>query len=165
MEYKKNKNHSGIEGFSFGTVDAIVNILGILMGLGAIGNRLLVIVGILVATLANSFGNATGIHVSQEMEGVHTKKEVWQSTLFAFLSTFLVSFVLVVPLFFAPLTWALAISWVLGMAFLVILGFQSAELTNSSKSAVILEYVFAGGLVTITAFLLGKFALRFFQFL
>jgi hypothetical protein len=156
------KCQDGAQGMTFGIMDAIINVIGILIGLGVVGNKVTVILGILVAGLANSFGNAAGFHVSEETEGIHTRKEVWLSTLQAFVGTFSVTFLLLMPPLFLELFSGIMISVAIGIALLMGMGiFVGKRLKCNRKQMVNLafEYTMTGILVIIASYLLGSFVI------
>jgi len=151
---------SGAEGLSFGIMDGLVNVLGILMGLGAMGDKNIVIIGILVASLANSFGNAAGMHVALEI-AKRPRKTVLKSTVGAFFSTFTASTTLVLPLAFFDLSRALAFSFVLGIGFLTFLGFLAPIENGHKRWRIVAEYIGIGITVSILSYLLGRTAKGF----
>jgi hypothetical protein len=158
--FGKRENH-GIQGMTFGAMDAIINVLGIVVGLGVIGDRVIVVVGLLVAGIANSLGNAAGFHVSEETEGIHTRKEVWLSTMLSFIGTFAVTIILLLPLLFFGLSQAMIISILGGVLIIVLMGmFNSRQQGHGRKEAMslIFEYLALAFVVIIIAYYLGMFA-------
>lgn len=155
------RKHHGLQGMTFGMMDAIINVVGIIIGLSVIGNKLTVFVAILVAGIANSLGNAAGFHVSEETEGIHTRKEVWKSTVLTFLGTFLVTMLLLIPLLFLDLTGAVFSSVSIGVFLLVLLGFIVSRCLNYNRRKTLklmVEYLLMGIVVIIVAYYLGIFA-------
>lgn len=160
----KKCTNDGAQGMTFGVMDAIINVIGILIGLGVVGNKLTVILGILVAGLANSFGNAAGFHVSEETEGIHTRKEVWMSTLQAFAGTFIVTFALLIPPLLLDLFTGIIISVVMGITLLVSMGVFVGKRMKFERGQIIhlaFEYTFIGIAVIILSYLLGYFVVGF----
>ena len=158
--FRKKENH-GIQGATFGAMDAIINVLGIIVGLGVIGDRVIVVVGLLVAGIANSLGNAAGFHVSEETEGIHTRREVWLSTLLSFIGTFAVTIILVLPLLFFSLSQAMIVSVIGGMVIIMLLGlFNGRHMGHNKKQTVslIIEYLALSVVVIVIAYYLGLFA-------
>jgi hypothetical protein len=160
MIFRKRKDH-GLQGMTFGMMDAIINVVGIMIGLGVMGNKLAIFVAILVAGIANSLGNAAGFHVSEETEGIHTRKEVWTSTVLAFLGTFSVTVMLLLPLLFLNLAEAVASGVSIGIFLLLVLGFVVSRRLKCSRSEMLrmmLEYLLMGVIVIVVAYYLGLFA-------
>ena len=161
----RKKGYDGAQGMTFGVMDAIINVIGILIGLGVVGNKMTVILGILIAGLANSFGNAAGFHVSEETEGIHTRKEVWLSTAQAFIGTISVTFLLLMPPLFLDLVTGTIISVIIGITLLVSIGVFVGRRMNYKKNQIIhlaLEYTATGIIVIIVSYLLGNFVVGFF---
>jgi hypothetical protein len=155
------RKHHGLQGMTFGMMDAIINVVGIIIGLSVMGNKLAVFVAILVAGIANSLGNAAGFHVSEETEGIHTRKEVWKSTVLTFLGTFSVTILLLFPLLFLNLAGAVFSSVSIGIILLLILGFIVSRCLDYDKRKMLklmTEYLLMGIVVIIVAYYLGVFA-------
>ena len=154
----------GAQGMTFGAMDAIINVIGILIGLGVVGNKITVILGILVAGIANSFGNAAGFHVSEETEGIHTRKEVWLSTIQAFLGTFTVTFLLLIPPLILDLFTGIAVSITLGIGLLMSLGLYVSKRLKEKISPLHLafEYTLIGIAVIIVSYIIGLSVITFF---
>ncbi len=151
----------GIQGMTFGAMDAIIMVIGIVVGLGVIGDRTAVFVGILVAGIANSFGNAWGFHVSEETENIHTRKEVWVSTLLSFSGTFLSTLLLITPVLLLPLSQAIPVSVSLGILLITLISLLVSRIKGLGRGAccrLALEYVGISILVIAVSFFLGQFA-------
>lgn len=155
------KKAHGIQGMTFGMMDAIINVVGIIIGLSVIGDKLAVFVAILVAGIANSLGNAAGFHVSEESEGIHTRRDVWKSTIMAFLGTFFVTIILLMPLLFLSLAGAVLTSVSTGIVLLLLLGFVVSRISGFGRGRMLmlmLEYLLMGIIVIVVAYYLGLFA-------
>ena len=152
---------SGLQGMTFGAMDAIITVIGIVVGLGVMGNRTAVFVGILVAGIANSFGNAWGFHISEETENIHTRKEVWMSTMLSFAGTLVATMILLMPVIFFPLTQAIFLSVIIGVLIIVLIGVvvgRIQELEKRGCCKLVLEYVSISMLVIVVAYYLGQLA-------
>lgn len=159
MFFMRNRKH-GLQGMTFGMMDAIINVLGIMIGLSVMGNRMAVFIAILIAGIANSLGNAAGFHVSEETEGIHTRKEVWMSTIMTFMGTFVATLILIIPILVLGLTGAVITSVVLGILMLLLLGFIVSRCSGYGKgkmARIMLEYLGMGIVVIIIAYYLGIF--------
>ena len=151
---------------TFGVMDAIINVVGILIGLGVVGNKVTVILGILVAGLANSMGNAAGFHVSEETEGIHSRREVWMSTAQAFVGTFSVTLLLLAPPFFLDLFTGTMISLVMGISLLLGMGVFVGKRMKCSRKEIVhlaIEYTITGILVIIASYFLGSIVIGFLE--
>lgn len=69
-----------------------------------------------------------GIHVSEESEGRHTKKEIWTSTFITFLAKFFFALTFILPILILELTTAIIISVIWG---LLLLSVSSAYLAKN----------------------------------
>ena len=156
-----SKRVHGLQGMTFGAMDAIIMVIGVIVGLGVIGNRSAVFVGVLVAGIANSFGNAWGFHISEETENMHSRREVWISTMLSFSGTLLTTLVLLLPVLLLPLSLAIAASVATGIALIVLIGLLVGRIQRLDMGGccrLVLEYVSISILVIAVAYYLGQFA-------
>ena len=163
---KPKKEMHGLQGMTFGAMDAIINVIGIVIGLGVIGNKVAVVIGLLVAGIANSLGNSAGFHVSEETEGIHTRKEVWQSTLMAFVGTFATTFILLIPLLLFELSTAILICAGLGVVCIILLATIIGNISGFTKRQtckLMCEYVALAALVIVIAYFVGNVASSFLE--
>ncbi len=150
----------GAPGMTFGVMDGVITVLGVLAGLYILGDRTVVIAGMLIAGMADSLANAAGIHVSQETEGEHSRREVMMSTIMAFLSTFVVTLILVLPHAFLGLYAASLASMALGLTMILGTGFfVGKKLGKGSKKTgkIMLEYMVMALVVIGISSLIGLF--------
>jgi len=151
----------GLQGATFGMMEGVIVALGILMGLSATGNRLILLVGIITCGLADALGNAAGFHVSEETEEYHTRREVWKSTILCFLSTIIVFFILAIPVLFLPLTQAIIVSGLVGMVILAFLGYFVNRIRRKKEALkTIIEYVLMGASVSFVCYWVGQLVCR-----
>ena len=155
------KRIHGLQGMTFGSMDAIITVLGVIVGLGVIGDRTAVFVGILVAGIANSFGNAWGFHISEETENMHTRREVWMSTLFSFTGTLISTLILLMPVLLLPLGQAMLASVLIGVAMIILIGLGVGRIRGLDSPGclkLVVEYVGISLVVIAIAYVLGQFA-------
>ncbi len=106
-------------GVSFGLTSGIITTLGLMVGLNSgTHSRIAVLSGILTIAIADAFSDALGIHISEESENRHTVKEIWQSTLFTFLSKFIFACSFIVPVLLFSLSTAVIVAIVWGLSLL-----------------------------------------------
>lgn len=140
-------------------MDGIVNILGVMLGLSVTDNRFVLALGIVLAGISNSFGNAAGIHVSQETEKHHGHKEVIKSTFYALTTSVIITILLATPLFFLKMIPAIITSWTLGVVLLVLLGYFVSRINKRfNPGELIIEYVLIGMIASLIGFGIGKLA-------
>jgi VIT1/CCC1 family predicted Fe2+/Mn2+ transporter len=143
-------NHSIKVGLSFGLTSGIITTLGLMVGLSSSTNsKFVVIGGILTIAIADAFSDALGIHVSEESEGKHTTKEIWQSTISTLLSKFIFALTFIVPVLLFSLSTAVIISIIWGLSMLSIFSFNMAREQKEKPWKVVTEHL-AIALVVIT---------------
>jgi VIT1/CCC1 family predicted Fe2+/Mn2+ transporter len=149
-------NHSIKVGFSFGLTSGIITTLGLMVGLhSGTHSKMVVLGGILTIAIADAFSDALGIHISEESEGKHTNKEVWQSTLSTFFAKFIFALTFVVPVLLFSLTTAIWIGIVWGLLALGYLSFRIAKEQHAEPWKVIGEHIGIAILVIIATHLVG----------
>src|SRR4030042_2592178 len=85
-------------GLSFGLTAGTITTLGLMVGLhSGTHSRIAVLSGILTIAIADAFSDALGIHISEESENKHTAKEIWESTIFTFLTKFIFAMTFILP--------------------------------------------------------------------
>jgi len=147
--------HSLETGFSFGITSGIITTLGLIVGLSSgTQSKATVIGGILTIAIADSFSDALGIHISEESEGKHTDREIWQSTIFTFLAKFIFASLFVLPILYFDLPAAVIVSVIIGLSLLSILSYLLSRKQNSKAWNVVLEHL----AVAIVVILLTHYA-------
>ena len=141
-----------VEALAFGITDGVITVLAILIGVFAAGESQFVIAAAALAGgLGDAFANAAGTHVSEDIWRSKKKKFIWASTSVAFVSTVVVVIIQVLPIIFLPLQLGIAVSILIGIVILIIMGsaFEKAPKT-------IFKYILLGILAAIFAFAIGK---------
>jgi hypothetical protein len=91
--------HSLKVGFSFGITSGVITTLGLMVGLhSGTHSKFIVIGGILTIAIADAFSDALGIHISEESEGKHNSREIWESTICTFFAKFVFSLIFIIPI-------------------------------------------------------------------
>jgi VIT1/CCC1 family predicted Fe2+/Mn2+ transporter len=149
-------------GFSFGTTSGIITTLGLMVGLNSgTHSQLAVLGGILTIAIADAFSDALGIHVSEESEHVHSTREIWEATLYTFLSKLLVASTFIVPVLLLNLDIAIWASILWGVFLLSCLSFK---ISGGSKKrwGVITEHLIVAIVVIVAASMAGDFIYSIF---
>jgi len=134
--------HSLKTGFSFGLTSGIITTLGLMVGLhSGTHSKLAVIGGILTIALADAFSDALGIHISEESKCEHTSREIWESTIFTFLSKFVFAIIFIIPVLLFELTTAIVISVVLGLVLLGAFSYVIAKDEQAEPWKVVMEHL------------------------
>jgi len=141
-------------GISFGLTSGVITTLGLMVGLhSGTHSKLAVMGGILMIAIADAFSDALGIHVSEESENVHTRREVWASTISTFLSKFIFALTFGIPVLLFELSVAILVSVAWGLGTLAILSYKIAMSQGKKPWSVISEHlVIALAVVIITHF-------------
>jgi len=144
--------HSWKIGFCFGLTSAIITTLGLIVGLhSGTHSKLVVLGGILTIAIADAFSDALGIHVSEESELKHTKKEIWTSTISTFFSKFLFALTFVIPILLFELSTAIVISVIWGLFMLAILSLTiSKEKKEKPWESIAEHLIIALAVIVIT---------------
>ena len=157
-------DHSFKVGFSFGLTSGVITTLGLMIGLYAgTHSRGIVIGGILIIAIADSFSDALGIHISEESENIHTPKEIWIATLSTFVSKFICSLTFILPLLFFSLDIAVIVSVIWGFLLLGVFSYYIAVQQKANPLKVIAEHLFLAALVVVITFFTGNWVNSIFS--
>ena len=142
--------HSLKTGLSFGLTSGIITTLGLMVGLhSGTHSKLVVLGGILTIAIADAFSDALGIHVSEESENRHSTREIWESTVFTFLSKLVFALTFIVPILLLPLGTAIVVSVVWGLSMLAIFSLYIAKEQKESPWKVVGEHLLIAVVVII----------------
>jgi VIT1/CCC1 family predicted Fe2+/Mn2+ transporter len=143
-------------GFSFGLTSGTITTLGLMVGLHAgTHSRLAVLGGILTIAIADAFSDALGIHISEEAEGKHTPLEIWASTIFTFLTKFIIAVSFLIPLLVFPLNNAVIVSIIYGLSLIAFFSFYLAKQEKSNPLPVVFEHLLIAVIVISLTHVLG----------
>ncbi len=146
------------KGFSFGLASGIITTLGLIVGLHAGTNsRLAIIGGIMVIAIADALSDAFGIHISEESENKHTVKDIWESTVYTFLSKFVFAVTFIVPVLLLELYLAIIVSIVWGLSLIAVFSFYVARKQKSTPIKMIAEHLSIAIIVIIITHYVGQF--------
>ena len=134
--------HSLKTGLSFGLTSGIITPLGLMVGLNSsTHSQLVVIGGILTIAIADGFSDALGIHISEESENKHTTKEIWESTIYTFISKFIFTLTFIIPLLLFQLSTAIIISMIWGLSLLSIFSYYIAKEQKAKPWIMVTEHL------------------------
>ncbi|MCP8309873.1 MAG: hypothetical protein H3Z54_14510 [archaeon] len=129
--------HSFKTGFSFGLTSGIITTLGLMVG------------------LHSGTHSELAVHISEESECKHTKKEIWESTVSTFLSKFVFAITFVIPVLFLSLTTAIVAGIIWGLSLLGIFSFYLAKEQKVKSWEVIMEHLTIALAVIVIAHFVG----------
>lgn len=155
----------GFQGAAFGTMDGLITILGVVIGIAtATQNSEVVVISGLVAGLANAFGNSFGFYASelaeraehiQENQHVSSMVETRRSTLLAFAYSLASTLVIVAPFVMLGLMYAMIASLILALALLFALGAVVGKFSHASPWKFGIRYVLLGLAGAALSFMVG----------
>lgn len=152
-----------LKGLGFGLTSGVITTLGIIVGLHAgTHSKLAVLAGMVVLSIADAMSDAIGIHISEEAEGEHAAKEIWEATFFTFSSKFAFTLTFVPLIIFLEISSAILASVVWGLFLIVIVSFYTAKLQKRNVHRAITEHLLVTILVIVFAHYLGDVIYEFF---
>jgi VIT1/CCC1 family predicted Fe2+/Mn2+ transporter len=155
-------SHQLITGISFGLTTAVITSLGMIFGIhSATSSKLAVVAGIVVMAIADGLSDAVSLHTAEEAEvdkgrGKHTPKEIWLTTLFAFLSVSGFTLTFAIPILLFPFETALFLTLAWGMLLLVLLNFNIAKIRKEKPIRLISEHILLAIITIILSHLVGN---------
>lgn len=154
------------KGFSFGLTSGIITTLGLIVGLySGTHSDIAVISGILVIAIADAMSDSLGIHISEESENKHSKKEIWESTTSTFFSKFVFTLTFVLPILFLNLNTAIIVCVLWGLGLIILFSYHLAKKQKIKPYKVILEHLAISILVIVATHYVGEFASNFLHLL
>jgi len=155
--------HSWKIGVCFGLTSAIITTLGLIVGLhSGTHSKTIVLGGILTIAIADAFSDALGIHVSEESELKHSKKEIWASTISTFFAKLLFALTFIVPILLFELSTAIIISVVWGLFMLAILSLTISKEKKEKPWESIAEHLIIALVVIVITYFVGEFIASIF---
>lgn len=157
--------HSLKTGINFGLTSGTITTLGLMVGLhSGTHSKLVIIGGVLTIAIADAFSDALGIHISEESEGQHTIKEIWESTISTFLSKFVFALTFVIPILLLPLSTAIILSVIWGLFLLCIVSLFIAKEQKVEPWKVVMEHLVIGLVVIVITHYVGDWIGSTFNF-
>lgn len=151
-------------GLSFGLTSGIITTLGLMVGLNSgTHSKVAVIGGILTIAIADAFSDSLGIHVSEEAENQHTKKEIWESTISTLFSKLVFALTFILPVLLLNLTLAVIISIIWGLSMLSILSYFLAKDQKAIPWKVITEHLIIAVMVIVVTNIVGNWISTLFS--
>lgn len=161
----------GFQGAAFGLVDGFICLSGIILAVaGATSNPTIVLIAGLAGGIADGLGNSIGFYISEltergyqihgqrehgERTAVHSRAEVLLSAVFAFISTFAVLVVLIIPFILLGIYEAMIASFAIAIVGLFSLGSYVGKLSGESQFGTGLKYAILGIVGAAVALFVG----------
>ncbi|MDH4214403.1 MAG: hypothetical protein OEV85_10810 [Candidatus Thorarchaeota archaeon] len=146
------------KGLSFGLTSGVITTLGMIVGVNASTNsRLAVIAAIVAIAIADAFSDSVAMHVSEESEGIHLKKDIWEATLTTFLTKFIFALTFVIPIWFLPLDIAVIADIIWGLLIMIVFNTLLAQSQEEKVLRVVFEHLAIAIIVIIVTYIVGSF--------
>jgi VIT1/CCC1 family predicted Fe2+/Mn2+ transporter len=146
------------KGLSFGLTSGVITTLGMIVGVNAsTSSRLAVIAAIVAIAIADAFSDAVAMHVSEESEGVHTRKDVWEATMATFLTKFIFAMTFIIPIWFLPLDIAVPVDIIWGLLIMTVFNIFLARSQDENVLRVVFEHLAIAIIVVLITYIAGSF--------
>lgn len=146
------------KGLSFGITSGVITTLGMVVGVNAsTSSRLAVIAAIISIAIADAFSDAVAMHVSEESEGVHTRKDVWEATMATFLTKFAFAMTFVIPIWFLALDLAVLVDIIWGLLIMTVFNIFLARSQEERVLRVVFEHLTIAIVVVLITYTAGSF--------
>jgi VIT1/CCC1 family predicted Fe2+/Mn2+ transporter len=146
------------KGLSFGLTSGVITTLGMIVGVNAsTSSRLAVIAAIVAIAIADAFSDSVAMHVSEESEGIHTKKDIWEATLTTFLTKFILALTFVIPIWFLALDIAVVVDIVWGLSIMTTFNILLAQSQEENVPRVVSEHLVIAIIVVVITYIVGSF--------
>lgn len=151
------------KGFSFGLTSGVITTLGMMVGLNAsTHSKIAVIGGIIAISIADAFSDAVGMHISEESENMHSRKEIWEATISTLLSKFIFALSFMVPVLVFELSMAISISIIWGISLVILFSWYMGKQQDTVTYKVVLEHMSIVILVIIITHYVGGWIATFY---
>ncbi len=145
------------EGLSFGLTSGAITTLGLMVGLNSgTHSELVVVGGVLTIAIADAFSDALGMHMSAESSNQKNTGQVWKATIVTFFAKLVFALTFLIPIFLLPLSTAVLIDIVYGLAVLALLSFFIAKQEKIAAWRVVAEHLAIAIVVIITSSFVGN---------
>jgi VIT1/CCC1 family predicted Fe2+/Mn2+ transporter len=101
----------------------------------------IIISGILIIAIADSFSDALGVHIAEESENNNSNKEIWESTFATLISKFVFALIFIIPFLILPLQQAIIFSITLGLVLISLFSYYLAKQQKIPAYLVIFEHL------------------------
>ncbi|MHA2433335.1 MAG: hypothetical protein ACXADO_08925 [Candidatus Thorarchaeota archaeon] len=145
------------KGLSFGLTSGVITTLGMIVGVNAsTSSRLAVIAAIVAIAIADAFSDAVAMHVSEESEGVHARKGVWEATMATFLTKFTFAMTFVIPIWFLALDIAVLVDIIWGLLIMTVFNILLARSQEEKVLRVVFEHLTIAVVVVLITYFVGS---------
>jgi VIT1/CCC1 family predicted Fe2+/Mn2+ transporter len=145
------------KGISFGMTSGVITTLGLIVGVNAsTSSRLAVIAAIIAIAIADAFSDAVAMHVSEESEGIHSRKDIWEATTTTFLTKFVFAMTFAIPIWFLVLDVAVLVDIIWGLLVIVVFNIYLARSQERKVLGIVLEHLTIAIVVILITYTAGS---------
>lgn len=149
------KNKSSLRaGLGFGVTSGPITVLGLMVGLYSImPSKLIVIGGVLTIAIADALSDSLGMHVAKEATNIYSTREIWETTIYTFLSKFFIAISFIIPLSILNLSTAIIVNIIWGLFLLSAFSFFIAKKNGNRPWKVVAEHL----IIAITVIIISHY--------
>lgn len=145
----------GMQGAAFGIIEAVIMMMGVMIGLSITGDRRVIVLGVVAAGVADAVANGAAFYISEEAEGLHTRMGVRHAAYMTFLGTLVSVFLMAAPIMFSGINQGLVMSSAVAVVLISSVGSYVAKHSMKKKSRVIAEYLLIAAAAAFICYLAG----------
>ena len=147
----------GLQGATFGIMEGLVMVMGILFGLGFSGvEKSAIVLLILLTAFADGVANTSAFYVSEETETFHSRKEILKSAFFTFIGTTIAFSIPIIPIILLPLFEAIIAGTVVASIMLIFLGYFVGKVANRNWKKLSIKYLVVGLIAAAVTYVAGQ---------
>ncbi|MFH1234936.1 MAG: hypothetical protein V1493_04980 [Candidatus Diapherotrites archaeon] len=153
------------KGLSFGLTSATITTLGMIVGLHSSTHSVMAVIGgVISIAVADAFSDALGIHISEEAEGRHSDKEIWEATIATFVSKFLFAMTFIIPILLMPkdIETAIIVCVLYGFSLIIIISLLIGREEKQKTHMVVIEHLAIAVAVVVIAHFVGDWVAQTF---
>lgn len=155
----KDMRHQGLQGASFGLMDGIIMIMGMLLGFGlSYPRRSMILLSIAMVGVSDGLANAAAFHVSEETEPYHQKREIHKAAALCFFATIFAFVLPSLPMLWLPIGNAIIVGELIAIILLIGVGIFVSEISHANMPRLVVEYAIMGILAAAACYGLGELA-------
>lgn len=129
-------------GISFGLSSVVITTLGSIVGINASTRSRLAVIGVIIMiAIADGGSDALAIHISEESDKNNSGRQVWITTLSAFITKFILAVTFIVPIVLLPLRNAIIVDIIWGLFLIVGISYYIAREQKKSILGTVGEHL------------------------
>ena len=144
------------KGLGFGLTSGIITTLGMIIGLGfSTDSTKIVIISIFSIAIADSFSDALGVHMLEEIQIKNDAKQIWQSTFFTFLFKLIFTLSFAIAFYLLNFQLAIIVDIIYGVILIILFSVYLARNRKASIFSTIAEHLTIVFTVILLTYFIG----------